>query len=843
MMKSLIKKTYHFLGGALFAVILLFATALFVAYGTWVESKTGSHQLAMESVYSSLPFRLLLGGFFLNILISALRRYPFRSRHVPFLITHLGLLLIISGLIVKSFFGLQGMVSVRAGSETGVAIIPEEIELVAEVKEGDKTSRYRFPFRRDYLGRWRIENPHPSFTVRLLDSREHSSLSLDSYFKGGFLHLRGLRPMPVTAFNEGISLSPSGKIRLHQGEGGLIEVIAVEADDPEAVIREALLDAKLTLTLFGKEFPAYSGLLREAIQQGIHEKSLKANLELSDDASVLAIDYEGEQGKDLLSFDLKKQQLTSSQERTLEQRGKLREIRLALEPKLLFIKDSTGGVQIVSLDADGKLTQGKMGPECEGARFLSYDDGFLGYAVEMPLTSSLVGSTSAFHDRAALFFAAERLSALPDHLLPLVVFSAMKEEAPELLALFQKVFAEEGSYLYRGEIPLPEKVQNALQKSLFFEERPDLTRALALTALLVEDALEKSKGSKSLKEAFLSAAIPLPQVIDEEDNTLFLGKLSELALLLNRELKNALPKAILLPVDTAAKGKLLSLLLRLYALTYSEIVPEGSVNAQDFLHREALFSQIAFHFPFVSDLPKQEGMQAFRRAAENEGANPVIRELLNEAERAPFFSKELFRTLDIEEADRVRHALNSPSPYLESTVAFRFEEKPEAQVKGEERKPLFLFEITWNGTSERPVLAASRAGNLLLPFFNGLVKLGIAPKEQAIPYLVRVQDAREIAYPGSAQAEAYESVLYLQNKKTGRVERKEIGLNRVFETDEGYRFFLSSITPSDESDVPEVRLALNYDPSKRLLVFSGSILVALGIVLLYLFIIRKRVKS
>ncbi|CRX39240.1 hypothetical protein [Estrella lausannensis] len=842
MMKKLIAKTYHFLGGALFAVFLLFATAVFVAYGTIVESKTGSHQLAMESVYSSLPFRLLLGGFFLNILISALRRYPFRSRHIPFLVTHLGLLVIISGLIVKSFFGLQGMISVRAGSQTGVAIIPEEIELIAEFKEGESVSRYRIPFHKDYLGRWTADNSNSPFTVRIVGSREHSSLHMDSFFKGGFLHLRGLRPMPVTIFEEGVPLSPSGKIKMHQGEGGVIEVIAVKAEEPEAVIREALLDAHLTLNVFGRPTPIFSGSLREAIGQGIDERGIKATLELSEDTTTLNIDYDCGKGEESLSLDLPTLQVTRSEKMPLECFGKLRRPHLTMEPKLLFIKDMRGAIQIVSLDSDGKLTQTAMGPDCEGARFLSYDDGFMGYSVELPLTCSLIDNKSFSPERAALFFAAERLSAMPDHLLPLLVFSTKREEASELLALFQKTFTEEGFYFYRAAAPLPEKVRRALERSSFFDQRKELTRALALTTLLTENALEKANDAKSLKEAFSRSEIPLPHLIDEEDNTLFLGKLSELALVLDKEMKESLPAPVQFPLDTATKAKFLSLLLRLYGLTYHEIVPEGSFNVQDFINREALYSQIAFHFPFFTDLPREEAMQAFNIAAASESASPVMRGLLSEAERTPFFSKELLRVLDIEEADRIRNVLQSAPPYLESTVTFRFEEKPAGQVKGEERAPLFLLDITWKGTSERLLLSASRGGNLLLPFFEGRLKLGIAPKEQDIPYLVRVQDAREIAYPGSSQAEAYESVLYLQDKKTGRVERKEIGLNRVFETDEGYRFFLSSITPSDESDVPEVRLALNYDPSKRLLVFAGSILVALGIVLLYLFTIRKKAK-
>ena len=102
------KSIYHFLGSVYFALILITTVAIFVVAGTFVESATQSHRYAALFTYESIFFVALLWGFFINILFAATRRWPFRLNHVPFLITHLGLLMILGGALTKHYFGVQG---------------------------------------------------------------------------------------------------------------------------------------------------------------------------------------------------------------------------------------------------------------------------------------------------------------------------------------------------------------------------------------------------------------------------------------------------------------------------------------------------------------------------------------------------------------------------------------------------------------------------------------------------------------------------------------------------------------------------------------------------------------
>lgn len=96
-----------FIASIRFTLVLLHLTIVFVAIATFIESREGSHAPAQELIYDHPLFSLLLCGYFLNILFSAASRYPYEARHAPFLVTHLGLLLVLSGQFLKLRYGEQ----------------------------------------------------------------------------------------------------------------------------------------------------------------------------------------------------------------------------------------------------------------------------------------------------------------------------------------------------------------------------------------------------------------------------------------------------------------------------------------------------------------------------------------------------------------------------------------------------------------------------------------------------------------------------------------------------------------------------------------------------------------
>lgn len=129
-----------FLSSFRFAIVLIFLSAVFVIAGTILESRHGSHRMAEDWIYRNPVFQALLLGYFVNILLSALSRYPFKKRHIPFLMTHLGLLMIISGVFIKTQWGVQGHMQLIEGSISDDLIHPHKPALYVENRWGDSKS-------------------------------------------------------------------------------------------------------------------------------------------------------------------------------------------------------------------------------------------------------------------------------------------------------------------------------------------------------------------------------------------------------------------------------------------------------------------------------------------------------------------------------------------------------------------------------------------------------------------------------------------------------------------------------------------------------------------------------
>jgi hypothetical protein len=206
-MKSL-KTLYHFLGSIYFALILIATAAFLVILGTLIEAQTDSHLLAAQWTYSHPFFNLLLGLFFINILVSALRRWPFKVKHIPFLITHLGLLMILSGTILKNFFGLQGSMDLIEGSASQSVYIPHSFALHIEKQEGEQLTAARFPLS---MQRTLIDlSPFSSLQLKVLQTFPHSKEHLETWIKGNYAFIFGSLPIPVQEWK------PGSAIQTHQ---------------------------------------------------------------------------------------------------------------------------------------------------------------------------------------------------------------------------------------------------------------------------------------------------------------------------------------------------------------------------------------------------------------------------------------------------------------------------------------------------------------------------------------------------------------------------------------------------------------------------------------------------
>jgi hypothetical protein len=115
------------------AVIVLLCLAASCATATILESLYDT-PTAQYYIYRSFWFHGILGLLGLEILLVALSRLPWKRRHLPFLLAHAGIILMLTGSWVTEHYGLDGSMRISEG-ETSAAVEVNEPTLT--ITEGD----------------------------------------------------------------------------------------------------------------------------------------------------------------------------------------------------------------------------------------------------------------------------------------------------------------------------------------------------------------------------------------------------------------------------------------------------------------------------------------------------------------------------------------------------------------------------------------------------------------------------------------------------------------------------------------------------------------------------------
>lgn len=134
MVSRIVRQIYKILISLQLAVVLLTLLTVALIVATFIESKYDT-PTAQYYVYQATWFSAVLFFLGLNILSVALSRLPWKARHAPFLLAHLGILLLLVGSWVTRKYGLDGMMRV---GETEVQSIVEESEPQIVIKTEKK---------------------------------------------------------------------------------------------------------------------------------------------------------------------------------------------------------------------------------------------------------------------------------------------------------------------------------------------------------------------------------------------------------------------------------------------------------------------------------------------------------------------------------------------------------------------------------------------------------------------------------------------------------------------------------------------------------------------------------
>ncbi len=117
------------LGSLRIAVPLLITIAGVLAWGTIYEARFGTASV-QRFIYHSWWFQVLLAFLAINLATAALERYPWQWRHLPFVLAHIGIILILLGGILGSRFGVDGQMMIPEGQAERTLETPGNVLVV-----------------------------------------------------------------------------------------------------------------------------------------------------------------------------------------------------------------------------------------------------------------------------------------------------------------------------------------------------------------------------------------------------------------------------------------------------------------------------------------------------------------------------------------------------------------------------------------------------------------------------------------------------------------------------------------------------------------------------------------
>lgn len=123
------------------AVVVIVLLGVLTAVGTFVEARYNSAPLAKKYVYDTIWMYLVMGLLAVNLLAVMMDRWPWKRRHIPFVLAHIGILILLAGSVLTAKFGLDGSLRVGVNSKNRWVSLPETELSVWTSFDGDRFTK------------------------------------------------------------------------------------------------------------------------------------------------------------------------------------------------------------------------------------------------------------------------------------------------------------------------------------------------------------------------------------------------------------------------------------------------------------------------------------------------------------------------------------------------------------------------------------------------------------------------------------------------------------------------------------------------------------------------------
>ncbi len=138
---SVLWTAVHLLGSLNLAVFLLITIAGAIAFATVMESKFDT-AVAAYYIYDAVWFDFWLMALALNLLCAAFTRWPWQRRHVGFVVTHAGIILMLLGAVIGKSAGFEAFVTLDKTKPPEQRLFTKQNILTVETMAG---ARWQMP--------------------------------------------------------------------------------------------------------------------------------------------------------------------------------------------------------------------------------------------------------------------------------------------------------------------------------------------------------------------------------------------------------------------------------------------------------------------------------------------------------------------------------------------------------------------------------------------------------------------------------------------------------------------------------------------------------------------------
>ena len=128
-------RAFRFFSSLKLAVVLLAVLIIGAIAGTLYES-TFDAKVARAYVYGAPWFNLWLLFLAANLTVSALSRWPWKKHHVAFLITHLGIITLLTGSLIGRIWGIEGTITLFKGEPPTDRLLVDQHQLRVRDTDG-----------------------------------------------------------------------------------------------------------------------------------------------------------------------------------------------------------------------------------------------------------------------------------------------------------------------------------------------------------------------------------------------------------------------------------------------------------------------------------------------------------------------------------------------------------------------------------------------------------------------------------------------------------------------------------------------------------------------------------